>query len=147
MIRNLSIDNKHPKHIYKGNTRHQLTRRRSLLPLSALSWPTRLSTRVLSGLSSTSPSRALTSPTLFSTCVFTCTIKRILFYVKGTMSHGLQLHLSSPDSIVTYTDVDWVGCPDTRCSTSGFCVYLGDKPVSWSSKRQRTVSRSSAVAE
>jgi hypothetical protein len=33
-------------------------------------------------------------------------IKRILRYVKGTMSHGLQLHLSSPDSMVTYTDAD-----------------------------------------
>jgi histone deacetylase 1/2 len=74
-------------------------------------------------------------------------IKRILHYVKGTLSHGLQLHSSSPASMVTYTDADWAGCPDTRRSTSGFCVYLGDNLVSWSSKRQHTVSRSNAEAE
>jgi hypothetical protein len=74
-------------------------------------------------------------------------IKRILCYVKGTLSYGLQLHSSSPASMVTYTDTDWAGCPDTRRSTSGFCVYLGDNLVSWHSKRQYTVSRSSAEAE
>lgn len=46
-----------------------------------------------------------------------------------------------------YTDADWAGCPDTRKSTSGFAVYLGSNLVSWSSKRQNTVSRSSAEAE
>jgi hypothetical protein len=74
-------------------------------------------------------------------------IKRILRYVKGTLSHGLQLHSSSLASMVTYTDADWAGCPVTRHSMSGFCVYLGDNLVSWSSKRQHTVSRSSAEAE
>jgi hypothetical protein len=53
-------------------------------------------------------------------------IKRILRYVKGMLSHGLQFHSSSPASMVTYTDTDWAGCPDTQCSMSGFCVYLGD---------------------
>jgi histone deacetylase 1/2 len=72
-------------------------------------------------------------------------IKRILRYVKGTLSHGLQLHSSSPASMVTYTD--WAGCLDTRRSTSGFCVYLGDNLVSWSSKRQHTVSCSIAEAK
>ena len=49
--------------------------------------------------------------------------------------------------MVAYSDADWVGCPDTRRSTSGYCVYLGPSLVSWSSKRQPTVSRSSAEAE
>jgi histone deacetylase 1/2 len=74
-------------------------------------------------------------------------IKRILRYIKGTLFYGLQLYSSSLASMVTYTDADWAGCPDTRRSTSGFCVYLGDNLVSWSSKWQHTVSRSSAEAK
>jgi hypothetical protein len=74
-------------------------------------------------------------------------IKRILRYVRGTTSSGLLLHSSSPLDIVAYSDADWAGCPDTRRSTSGYCVYLGGALVSWSSKRQPTVSRSSAEAE
>jgi len=74
-------------------------------------------------------------------------LKRILRYIRGTTSHGLLLRASSDFSITAYFDADWGGCPDTRRSTSGFCVYLGDSLVSWSSKRQPTVSRSSAEAE
>ncbi|WVZ91395.1 hypothetical protein U9M48_037575 [Paspalum notatum var. saurae] len=74
-------------------------------------------------------------------------LKRILRYVKGTMHQGLHLTRSSSSDLVTYSDADWAGCPDTRRSTSGFCVFFGDNPVSWSSKRQATVSRSSAEAE
>ena len=48
---------------------------------------------------------------------------------------------------MVYSDADWAGCPDTRKSTSGYVVFLGDNPVAWSSKRQNTVSRSSAEAE
>jgi len=74
-------------------------------------------------------------------------IKRILRYVKGSLSAGLQLGTGAADQLTAYSDADWAGCPDTRRSTSGFCVYLGDNLVSWSSKRQTTVSRSSAEAE
>jgi hypothetical protein len=75
------------------------------------------------------------------------TVKRILWYLRGTIDYGLQLHRSSPTSLTAYTDADWDGCPDTRKSTSGYGVFLGDNLVSWSSKRQQTVSRSSAEAE
>ncbi|KAK1668995.1 hypothetical protein QYE76_057154, partial [Lolium multiflorum] len=76
-------------------------------------------------------------------------VKRILRYVCGTMGYGLSLHASPSTStdLVAYSDADWAGCPDTRRSTSGYCVYLGSSLVSWSSKRQPTVSRSSAEAE
>ena len=74
-------------------------------------------------------------------------VKRILRYVRGTAGKGLQLHRSSTPALTGYSDADWAGCPDTRRSTSGFCVFLGDSLVSWSSKRQPVVSRSSAEAE
>ncbi|KAJ9556522.1 hypothetical protein OSB04_011136 [Centaurea solstitialis] len=74
-------------------------------------------------------------------------LKRILQYLKGTLSHGLHLKASAVDRLVAYSDADWAGCPNTRRSTSGFCVYMGDNLVSWSSKRQHVVSRSSAEAE
>ncbi|GJZ44478.1 ribonuclease H-like domain-containing protein [Tanacetum coccineum] len=74
-------------------------------------------------------------------------LKRILRYVRGTIDHGLQLHVSSTSQCTAYTDVDWVGCPVTRRSTSGYCVFLGDNLLSWSAKQHVTLSRSSAEAE
>ncbi|KAK1415156.1 hypothetical protein QVD17_30928 [Tagetes erecta] len=74
-------------------------------------------------------------------------LKRILRYVKGTISYGLSITPSPSDRLVAYSDADWGGCPDTRRSTSGFCVFLGHNLISWSSKRQPTISRSSAEAE
>ncbi|GKC83550.1 uncharacterized mitochondrial protein-like protein [Tanacetum coccineum] len=74
-------------------------------------------------------------------------LKRILQYLQCTLSQGLYIRPSSVDRLVSYTDADWAGCLDTRTSTSGFCVFLGDNLVSWSSKRQHVVSRSSAEAE
>jgi hypothetical protein len=74
-------------------------------------------------------------------------IKHILRYVRGTSHYGLHLHKRPSTDLVAYSDADWAGCPDTRKSTSGFGVYLGDNLVSWASKRQHTVSRSSTEAE
>ncbi|GJT13850.1 ribonuclease H-like domain-containing protein, partial [Tanacetum coccineum] len=74
-------------------------------------------------------------------------LKRILRYVRGTLDFGLQLYTSSTGSLVAYSDADWAGCPTTRRSTSGYCVFLGDNLLSWSSKRQHTLSRSSVEAE
>ncbi|XP_057543283.1 uncharacterized mitochondrial protein AtMg00810-like [Amaranthus tricolor] len=64
-----------------------------------------------------------------------------------TLSFGLHLYKSSISKLVGYIDADWGGCPDTRRSTSGYCVFLGDNLISWSSKRQPTLSKSSAEAE
>jgi hypothetical protein len=74
-------------------------------------------------------------------------LKRILRYLKGSLDLGLTLYSSSSHNLVAYSDADWAGCPDTRRSTSGFCIFLGDNLISWSSRRQPTVSRSSAEAE
>ncbi|XP_056697386.1 uncharacterized mitochondrial protein AtMg00810-like [Spinacia oleracea] len=62
-------------------------------------------------------------------------LKRILHYIQGTIDHGLHLYPTSTLHLITYTDADWGGCPDTRRSTSGYCCFLGDNLISWSSKR------------
>lgn len=74
-------------------------------------------------------------------------LKRILRYIRGTLYLGLLLRPSAPAELTVYSDADWAGCPDTRKSTSGYAVFLGDNLVSWSSKRQNTISRSSAEVE
>ncbi|KAI3690613.1 hypothetical protein L2E82_48745 [Cichorium intybus] len=74
-------------------------------------------------------------------------MKRILRYQQGTIDYGLQIVASPAHTLTAYSDADWGGCPDSRRSTSGYCVFLGDNLVSWSSKRQPTISRSSAEAK
>ncbi|GKF75860.1 ribonuclease H-like domain-containing protein [Tanacetum coccineum] len=74
-------------------------------------------------------------------------LKRILRYVCGTLNYGLQLFSSSTTYLIAFSDADWAGCPTTGLSTSGYCVFSGNNLFSWSSKRQPTLSRSSAEAE
>ncbi|GJV61704.1 ribonuclease H-like domain-containing protein [Tanacetum coccineum] len=74
-------------------------------------------------------------------------MKRVLRYLRGTTDLGLQLFRSTTSQLIAYSDADWAGCPATRRSTSGYCVFLGDNLLTWSSKRQDTLSRSSAEAE
>ena len=57
-------------------------------------------------------------------------LKRILRYIRGTLHLGLHLRPSGVDDLVAYSDADWAGCPDTRKSTSGYTVFLGDNLVS-----------------
>ena len=53
-------------------------------------------------------------------------LKHILWYVRGTLDYGLQLHVSTDDQLTAYTDAGWAGFPVTRHSTFGYCVFLGD---------------------
>ena len=69
-------------------------------------------------------------------------IKRIFRYLKGTTEFGLWYPKGHELSLVAYTDADWAGSIDDRRSTSGPALYLGDCLVSWSSKKQSSVSLS-----
>ncbi|XP_071687138.1 uncharacterized mitochondrial protein AtMg00810-like [Rutidosis leptorrhynchoides] len=74
-------------------------------------------------------------------------VKRILRYVKGTISYGLSfLHASSPN-ILGYSDADWARCIETRRSTYGYSIFLAGNLVFWSAKKQPTVARSSCESE
>ncbi|GJZ66040.1 ribonuclease H-like domain-containing protein [Tanacetum coccineum] len=74
-------------------------------------------------------------------------MKHVLRYLRGTTYLGLQLFRSTTSQLIAYSDVDWAGCPATRRSTSGYCVFLGDNLLTWSSKRQDTLSHSNVEAE
>jgi hypothetical protein len=54
---------------------------------------------------------------------------------------------SASSKLMVYTNADWVDCSDTSRSTSGYAMFLGNNLISWSSKRQNIISRSSAEAE
>uniref|UniRef100_A0A2N9GCA0 CCHC-type domain-containing protein n=1 Tax=Fagus sylvatica TaxID=28930 RepID=A0A2N9GCA0_FAGSY len=71
----------------------------------------------------------------------------ILRYIKGTMFHGLHFSAHSTLDLCAYSDADWAGDPTDCRSTTGFCFFLGDSLISWRSKKQHIVSRSSTEAE
>lgn len=68
---------------------------------------------------------------------------RLLRYLKGYPNQCVLFAHSS----TAYYDSEWAGCPSSRRSTTGFCILLGHSPISWKSKRQTMVARSSAEAE
>ncbi|KAL4031293.1 hypothetical protein IC575_009569 [Cucumis melo] len=74
-------------------------------------------------------------------------VLRILRYIKGTLGHGLQFSSQSPLILSGYSHADWAGDPTDRRSTTRYCFYLCDSLISWRSKKQSVVSRSSTESE
>jgi hypothetical protein len=74
-------------------------------------------------------------------------IKRILRYVKGTLSHGIFYFHTNEFDLVGYSDSDWSGDLDDRKSTSGFVFFMRSTAFTWLSKKQHIVTLSTCEAE
>nr|GEX92689.1 hypothetical protein [Tanacetum cinerariifolium] len=72
---------------------------------------------------------------------------RVVRYLKTTLGQGISLPKQGGTQLISYCDYDWMGCPFTRHSRTDYLLMLGGAPVSWKSKKQSVVSRSSAEAE
>ncbi|KAL8103387.1 hypothetical protein AgCh_027816 [Apium graveolens] len=70
-----------------------------------------------------------------------------LRYLSATAGQGIKLQ--NPDNLIlqAFSDSDWASCPDSRRSVTGYILLLGGSPITWKSKKQPTVSRSSSEAE
>jgi hypothetical protein len=75
-------------------------------------------------------------------------VMRILRYLKGCPSRGLLYTKHDSLQVECYTDADWAGSIDDRRSTSDYCsTFVGGNLVTWRSKKQNVVARSTAEAE
>ncbi|CAM8942273.1 unnamed protein product [Rhodiola kirilowii] len=73
--------------------------------------------------------------------------QRVLRFIKGAPAQGLFYPAKGSLALEAYCDADWASCPITRRSTSGYCIKLGPSLISWKTRKQVTVSRSSAESE
>ena len=67
--------------------------------------------------------------------------------LKGTLFHGIFYSAQSPLVLRAFSDADWAGDPTNRRSTTGYCFLLASSLISWQSKKQTHVARSSIEAE
>ncbi|GJW42005.1 hypothetical protein Tco_0070804 [Tanacetum coccineum] len=72
---------------------------------------------------------------------------RVLRYLKGSPGYRVQFYKNQDLKLKAYADADWAKCPKTRKSITGFCVFLGKTLISWKSKKQATISKSSLEVE
>ena len=73
--------------------------------------------------------------------------KRILRYLVGTQTRGIYFHASNELRLHGFSDADWAGDSHDYLSTGAFIIYLGQNPVSWFSRKQSGIARSSTEAE
>ena len=74
-------------------------------------------------------------------------VKRIIRYLQGIMHSGIVYSANSQPILTAFSDSDWAADLNTRRSVTGYVVYIGDNPISWQSKKQTSISRSSTEAE
>ena len=74
-------------------------------------------------------------------------VVQILKYIKGSPGVGIFLSAVSKIHLKGISDFDWASCIDTKRTITGYAMYIGDSLISWKSKKQATVSRSSSEAE
>ncbi|XP_048229512.1 uncharacterized mitochondrial protein AtMg00810-like [Ricinus communis] len=88
-------------------------------------------------------SQFVTSPTTVHWAAVLC----ILRYLRDTQFQTPLFSSASSLELYAYSDADWAGNPTDRKSTTGFCIFLGDSVISWKSKKQDVISRSSTEVE
>jgi hypothetical protein len=74
-------------------------------------------------------------------------VKRIFRYLRYTLELGLWYSVSTSLSLLGFSDADFVGCRVNRKSTSGTCQFFGSSLVSWSSRKQSSVAKSTTKTE